>query len=90
VRYTPSRCPKCGTEPEPKPKGGRPTRWCSDGCRTAGEAEMARLQRLLVKFEEGHYVHLLNYDDASARRLKVLAELQARYDHLAGVPERKS
>lgn len=51
---------------------------------------MARLQRLLVKFEEGHYVHLLNYDDASARRLEVLAEMQARYDHLAGVPERKS
>jgi hypothetical protein len=90
MRYTPTECPKCGTELRKNPKGGRPTRWCSDGCLRAGEAEMARLQRLLVKFEEGQYVHLLSYDEVPPRRQKVIAEMQARYDHLAGVPEPRS
>ena len=39
-------------------------------------------------FEEGRYVHLLNYDEVPPRRQKVIAEMQARYDHLAGVPKR--
>jgi hypothetical protein len=90
MRYTPSACPKCGAELPSSPKGGRPTRWCCDGCRKSGEAEMARLQSLLRKFEEGRYVHLLNYDDVPPRRQKVIAEMQARYDHLAGVPKRTS
>jgi hypothetical protein len=30
----------------------------------------------------------LNYDEVPPRRAKVLAEMQARYDHLAGVPQR--
>jgi hypothetical protein len=51
---------------------------------------MARLQRLLVKFEEGQYVHLLSYDEVPPRRQKVIDEMQARYDQLAGVPERTS
>jgi hypothetical protein len=51
---------------------------------------MTRLQSLLRAFEEGKYVHLLNYDEAPPRRVKVLSELQARFDHLAGVPERQS
>ena len=90
MRYTPTECPKCGTELARSPKGGRPTRWCSDGCRNAGEAEMTRLQRLLVKFEEGQTRHLLNYAEANPRRQKVIDEMQARYDHLAGCPERTS
>jgi hypothetical protein len=49
---------------------------------------MTRLQTLLRSFEEGKYVHLLSYDEVPERRAKVLAEMQARYDHLAGVPER--
>jgi len=48
---------------------------------------MARLQSQLRAFEEGHWVHLLNHDDVSPRRQKVLTEMQARYDHLAGVPK---
>jgi hypothetical protein len=51
---------------------------------------MSRLQSLLRKFEEGRYVHLLNYDGVPPRRQKVIADMQARYDRLAGVPERTS
>jgi len=50
---------------------------------------MARLQALLRKFEEGRGVELLRGDSVSPRRQRVIAEMQARYDHLAGVPERK-
>jgi len=49
---------------------------------------MSRLQTLLRKFEEGKYIALLNGDNVPPRRMKVIAEMQARYDHLAGVPER--
>jgi len=49
---------------------------------------MSRLQSLLRKFEEGRYVHLLTHDDVPPRRQKVIADMQARYDRLAGVPER--
>jgi hypothetical protein len=51
---------------------------------------MSRLQSLLRRFEEGRGVELLNRDDVSPRRVKVIAEMQARHDHLAGVPERAS
>ena len=50
---------------------------------------MTRLQTQLRSFEEGRYVHLLNYDEVPPRRQKVIAEMQARFDHLAGVPERE-
>jgi len=89
MRYTPSECPKCGAPLENSPKGGRPTRWCSEGCKRSGEAEMSRLQTHLRGFEEGRWVHLLNYDDVPPRREKVLAAMQARHDHLAGVPVRE-
>lgn len=87
MRYTPSECPKCGTELERNPKGGRPTRWCSEGCKRSGEAEMSRLQSLLKAFEEDRAVELLNRDEVSPRRQKVIAEMQTRFDHLAGVPK---
>lgn len=90
VRYTPSECPKCGTELASGPNGGRPTRWCCEGCKRSGEAEMSRLQTLLRKFEEGRGVELLRGDEVSSRRVKVIADMQARYDRLAGVPERAS
>jgi hypothetical protein len=51
---------------------------------------MTRLNGLLKAFEEGLYVNLLNRDEADPRRRKVVNEMQARYDHLAGVPERTS
>jgi predicted amidophosphoribosyltransferase len=87
MRYTPTECPKCGAPLAKSPGGGRPTRWCCEGCKRSGESEMSRLQSLLKGFEEGRYVHLLNYDEVPPRRQKVIAEMQARYDHLAGVPE---
>ncbi len=87
VRYAPTECPKCGAELAKSPRGGRPTRWCGDGCKRSGEAEMSRLQTLLRKFEEGRGVELLTGDSVSPRRMKVIAEMQARYDHLAGVPK---
>jgi hypothetical protein len=46
---------------------------------------MARLQSLLRKFEEGLFIEKLN-GLALPRREKVIAEMQARFDHLAGVP----
>jgi hypothetical protein len=87
MKYTPTECPKCGTRLANSPRGGRPTRWCCEGCKRSGEAEMSRLQSLLRGFEEGLYVDLLNYDEAKPRRLKVIAEMQRRYDDLAGVPK---
>lgn len=95
MRYTPSECPKCGTSIATSSKGGRPTRWCSEGCKRSGEAEMARLQSQLRGWEEGARESRLNGHDTSefyaesfARRQAIIAEMQARYDHLAGVPKR--
>jgi hypothetical protein len=42
------------------PKGGRPTRWCSQGCKRSGEDEMSRLSSLLRLFAVGRYVDQLN------------------------------
>ena len=93
MRYTPSECPKCGAALENGPKGGRPTRWCSEGCKRSGEAEMARLQAELRGWEKGLRECRLNGYDTNAyhkesfeRRLAIISEMQARYDHLAGVP----
>jgi hypothetical protein len=88
MKYTPTACPKCGTELAKNPSGGRPSRFCCDGCKVSAQAEMARLNFLLKRFEEGRGVELLNRDSVSARREKVIAEMQARFDHLAGVRER--
>lgn len=83
MQFTPSLCPKCGAM---RPAGrGRPSRWCSEGCKRSGEAEMARLQSLLRKGEEGRFVDALN-GLPNTNRVKAVADLQARYDHLAGVP----
>jgi hypothetical protein len=85
VKYTPSECPKCGSALVKNPRGGRPTRWCSEGCKRSGESEMSRLESLLRLFEEGKYVEMLN-GRLGQRRLDAIAEMQARFDHLAGVP----
>ena len=86
MRYTPSKCPKCGAKLVKNPKGGRPTRWCSEGCKRSGESEMARLESLLRLFTEGKYVEQLN-GHSGPRRDECITEMQARFDHLAGVPE---
>jgi hypothetical protein len=32
---------------EARAKGGRPTRWCREGCQRSGEAELSRLQSIV-------------------------------------------
>jgi hypothetical protein len=84
MKYTPSNCPKCGTELVKNRQGGRPTRWCCEGCKRSGEGEMTRLQSLLRVFEEGRAVDRLNGHRFESRD-DVIRELQDRFDHLAGV-----
>jgi hypothetical protein len=45
---------------------------------------MARLDSLLRTFTEGKYVERLN-GRVSAHRDEIIADMQRRYDHLAGV-----
>jgi hypothetical protein len=65
------------------PKGGRSTRWCSEGCKRSGEDEMSRLSSLLKTYEEGRAWDRLNGYRHETRD-GIIADLQARYDHLAG------
>jgi hypothetical protein len=67
-----------------KPKGGRPTRWCSEGCKRSGESEMARLESLLRLFSEGKYVDWINGRHDKLRD-EAIADMQTRFDHLTGV-----
>jgi hypothetical protein len=85
MQYTPTECRKCGSALVRSPKGGRPTRWCREGCKRSGEDEMSRLSSLLRLFTEGRYVDQLNgrHDEL---RDDVLADMQGRFDHRAGVP----
>ena len=46
---------------------------------------MARLESLLRTFTEGRYVELLN-ERPDPVRDEVIADMQRRFDHLAGVP----
>ena len=86
TKYTPSECPKCGTALVKNPGGGRPTRWCCEGCKRSGEDEMSRLSSLLRLYTEGKYHELLN-GRPDEHRDKLIAQMQERYDHLAGVPK---
>jgi hypothetical protein len=86
LKYTPTHCPKCSTELIRNPKGGRPTRWCSEGCKRSGEAEMSRLDALLRVFTEGKYVEQIN-GRRDPLRDEAIADMQSRYDDLAGVPK---
>jgi hypothetical protein len=85
MRYTPTECPKCGGLLVRNPKGGRPTRWCCEGCKRSGESEKARLESLLRLFTEGKYVDKINGRHDRLRD-EALADMQQRFDHLAGVP----
>jgi hypothetical protein len=61
-------CRKCGTKPLPEHSGrGRPSVYCSTGCRRAAEYELKRAQRALEGVEgqiASHREHLALYDDA--------------------------
>ncbi|BCP14846.1 hypothetical protein MINTM021_17550 [Mycobacterium paraintracellulare] len=84
-----SECVKCGAALKGVGRqGGRPSRFCGEGCKVSGESEMRRLSYLLRKFEEGAGVERLNGDGKVApRRQKVIDDMRARFDHLAGVPK---
>jgi hypothetical protein len=87
VKFRVRDCVKCGTSLEgPGERGGRPSRFCSEGCKTSTEAEMRRLTVVLRKFEVERG-HCLIHGGTPERTDRVIAELQARFDHLAGVPQ---
>lgn len=88
-----SKCPYCGRDIQPPDvQGGRPRRWCSAGCQRSGEAKMRRINLVLKRLEldkawqQRHTNHAATIERIDAQ----IAEQQARYDHLAGVPERTS
>jgi hypothetical protein len=84
MKFDITTCVKCGTELDPPgPEGGRPSRFCSEGCKISTEAEMRRINVLLRKLEEGLAVDRIN--GFTSERSEVIADLQARYDQLAGV-----
>jgi len=88
-KYQPAECPKCGAGlPKRSPQGGRRSRWCCAGCQRSGEAEQARIQSQLRKLETEMY------NGGPPMRLERVAtsieKLQARFDHLAGVPPTES
>jgi hypothetical protein len=83
-------CPYCGRDIQPPDvQGGRPRRWCSAGCKRSGEAKMRRINLVLKRLEldkvwqERHGRHAATIERIDAQ----IAEQQACYDHLAGVPE---
>lgn len=82
-----SGCVKCGASLKAGKAGGRPSRFCGEGCKISAESEMRRLSFLLRKFEEGAGVERLNGGGkVSPRRQKVIDDMRQRFDHLAGVP----
>jgi hypothetical protein len=98
VKYIPSECPKCGSELARSPKGGRPSRFCSVGCKLSVEAEMRRLNVVLRRLEDDranvpltwHYSSdPMKVQAAVAKLDEAIAPLQKRLDHLCGVPERE-
>jgi hypothetical protein len=83
-------CPKCGTSLKPPGhSGGRPKRWCSEGCRRSGESEMRILHCEMKNLQRRRSDYLLRsqYLDPSKQVEKVdalIADLRAKYDQLAG------
>jgi hypothetical protein len=96
MKFRPKNCVKCDAELEPPgPRGGRPSRFCCDGCKVSAQAEMSRLQWALRSWEEGDRESRFNnhhtsplYKDGHERRAAIIAEMRRRYDHLCGVRPR--
>jgi hypothetical protein len=88
MNFRVTECVYCGSPLDgPGDKGGRPSRFCGEGCKIAAEAEMRRLAFLLKHFEEGAYVDRLRpCGVVRPERQKVIDEMLERFDHLAGVP----
>lgn len=88
MKFHPTECVKCGAELE-RGGRGRPSRFCSEGCKASVEAEMRRLTvnlRTLEQRRSTHVAHLMPTDGFDA----AIDELQNRFDHLAGVPQRET
>jgi len=94
--HRPTNCVKCDAELQaPGSRGGRPSRFCSEGCKVSAEAEMRRLNVLLRKLEaerarrrlSSPYLDPARNAEVIARYDEEIAVHQARFDHLAGVPE---
>jgi hypothetical protein len=83
MKYTPSDRPKCRSLLDKGP--GRPTRWCSEGCKRSGEDELSRLSSPL-KALESERVDIRQRGGMPERTTEIIDDLQHRFDHLAGVP----
>jgi hypothetical protein len=98
--YHPANCVKCDAELRPPgSRGGRPSRFCSEGCKVSAEAEMRRLNVVLRRLEDDRANVPLRgwgYSDPAKLQARIaefddaIAPLQKRFDKLAGVPERES
>ncbi len=86
MRMQVTHCVKCGVGLE-RGGRGRPSRFCSEGCKTSTEAEMRRLNTNLRAMELRRAGLVYGPDAEEARRScdGQIATMQARYDHLAGV-----
>lgn len=89
MKFHPTECVKCGAKLDHGGRG-RPSRFCSEGCKASVEAEMRRLNASLKAMELRRAGLIYGPKAEEARRAcdGPIADLQARYDHLAGVPNR--
>ena len=91
-----ANCVKCDAELlPPDSRGGRPSRFCSEGCKVSVEAEMRRLNVVLRRLEDARAKEPLRWGNsgdadrvqaAVARYDEAITPLQKRFDRLAGVP----
>ena len=83
------KCPKCGSAlPRREPGPGRPSRYCSVGCRRSAEFEIRRIDRAIEKVEDR--LRLIRTSDMPevgrreglAKYEAELAQLEARFREL--------
>jgi len=87
MRLQVTHCVKWGSELD-RGGRGRPSRFCSEGCKKSAEAEMRRINTNLRSLELRRAGLVFGPRAEEARRScdGPIAELQARYDHLCGAP----
>jgi hypothetical protein len=95
----PTNCVKCDAELQaPGSRGGRPSRFCSEGCKVSAEAEMRRLNVVLRRLEDDRAnVPLRGWGYSEPAKLQAriaefdaaIAPLQKRFDRLAGCPQER-
>lgn len=86
MEFKVTHCVKCGSELH-REGPGRPSRFCSEGCKSSAVAEMRRLNANLKALElrRAGLVYGPQAEKARQGLDAPIAEMQARYDHLAGV-----